>query len=154
MWHRMVLDEAHAIRNRKTLASQSVMQLSKSAQVKWALTGTIIQNGPDDCYSLLRFLRVQPVNDHPIFSASISKPIKQGDPTGLSLLRLILTGITMRRSNDILANSLPPRTTLLAKVPFSSVERGAYDNLFKSALVAVEALAASGDLLSQVSHHV
>ena len=48
MWHRMVLDEAHTIRNRKTRAAKSVMNLSRLAQIKWGLTGRAAGNSSSD----------------------------------------------------------------------------------------------------------
>ena len=55
---RIILDEAHVIRNPKAGVSQAVCRLRASR--RWVVTGTPVQNKELDMYSLLRFLRVTP----------------------------------------------------------------------------------------------
>jgi DNA repair protein RAD16 len=57
-WHRVVLDEAHRIKSRNTGTAKSAYALS--AEMKWCLTGTPLQNRVGDLCSLLRFMRVPP----------------------------------------------------------------------------------------------
>ena len=49
-WNRIIFDEAHHLRNVKTRAHQSALQLN--ADVRWLVTGTPIQNSESDLYSL------------------------------------------------------------------------------------------------------
>ncbi|OQD60065.1 hypothetical protein PENPOL_c029G07140 [Penicillium polonicum] len=60
-WHRIVLDEAHIIRNRMTRTSIAVRSLS--GNFKWALTGTPLHNSVDELYALFAFIDVP--NSHP-----------------------------------------------------------------------------------------
>lgn len=55
-WARIVLDEAHSIKNHKSLTALSICRLR--ARSRWALTGTPIQNDLLDMYSLLRLVHV------------------------------------------------------------------------------------------------
>lgn len=53
-WDRIILDEAHRIRNTKTVTGSSVLKLK--AYYKWALTATPIVNSFDDVIAYLKFI--------------------------------------------------------------------------------------------------
>jgi SNF2 family DNA or RNA helicase len=55
-WGRVVVDEAHVIRNPDTLAHKALASLK--AHAKWALTATPLQNGGADLLGLARFIGV------------------------------------------------------------------------------------------------
>eukprot|EP00793_Prasinoderma_coloniale_P006089 PRCOL_00004563-RA len=57
-WHRVILDEAHAIKDRSCNTAQSVFNLR--ATYRWALSGTPLQNRVGELYSIVRFLRADP----------------------------------------------------------------------------------------------
>ena len=60
-WRRVILDEAHQIRNYKSQTAEAVFQLS--ARSRWALTGTPVHNKELDMYAILKFLRCAPFDD-------------------------------------------------------------------------------------------
>lgn len=60
-WDRIILDEAHQIRNYKSITSEAVCSLS--GKRRWALTGTPVHNKELDMYALLKFLRCSPFDD-------------------------------------------------------------------------------------------
>lgn len=53
-WHRVVLDEAHNIKDRQTNVAKACFALN--AQYRWCLSGTPLQNRVGELYSLVRFL--------------------------------------------------------------------------------------------------
>jgi transcription termination factor 2 len=53
-WTRIFLDEAHEIRNRKSMRHKVINYLS--AETKWCMTGTPIWNSADDLHSLKVFI--------------------------------------------------------------------------------------------------
>lgn len=69
-WERVVLDEAHVIRNHKTKQSEACSALKGIR--KWALTGTPIQNKESDLYALLKFLKCSPFDDYAVYKQWLS----------------------------------------------------------------------------------
>lgn len=57
-FHRVVLDEAHNIKDRNAITSKAVYNLQTNRRL--CLTGTPLQNRIGEMYSLLRFLQVKP----------------------------------------------------------------------------------------------
>ncbi|KAJ5097591.1 DNA repair protein RAD16 [Penicillium angulare] len=57
-FHRLVLDEAHSIKQRTTGVAKACFALK--ATYKWCLSGTPVQNRIGEFFSLLRFLQVRP----------------------------------------------------------------------------------------------
>lgn len=70
-WHRIVLDEAHEIRNPKSLAFKAISRLR--GEYKWCLTGTPIQNNITDIQSLFKFLRYEPFCDQYVWNKEFKK---------------------------------------------------------------------------------
>ena len=57
-WFRIVLDEAHCIKDRRSNTSKAVFALQ--SHHKWALSGTPLQNRVAELYSQIRFLQSDP----------------------------------------------------------------------------------------------
>ncbi|PIN08299.1 Nucleotide excision repair protein RAD16 [Handroanthus impetiginosus] len=57
-WQRIILDEAHYIKDRRSNTTKAVLALQSS--YKWALSGTPLQNRVGELYSLVRFLQIVP----------------------------------------------------------------------------------------------
>ena len=57
-WNRIILDEAHFIKDRRCNTSKGVCSLQSS--YRWALSGTPLQNRVGEFYSLVRFLEIYP----------------------------------------------------------------------------------------------
>ena len=118
---RVVLDEAHMIREQSTRQSQAACKLS--AQRRWAVTGTPVQNRLDDLGALVKFLRVKPF-EKTGFAQYILAPFKSADPEILPKLRLLVDSITLRRLKDKI--SLPQNEDKVVMLGFSAEEGKLY----------------------------
>ncbi|KAJ5773070.1 hypothetical protein N7457_007966 [Penicillium paradoxum] len=100
-WYRIILDEAHTIKNRNAKATQSAYALD--AQYRWCLTGTPLQNNLDELQSLIKFLRVKPYDDLAAWRDQITRPLNNGRG-GLAIQRLqvYLKAFMKRRTKDVL----------------------------------------------------
>ncbi|TVU38959.1 hypothetical protein EJB05_12356, partial [Eragrostis curvula] len=61
-WERIILDEAHFIKDRRCNTARAVFALE--SEYKWALSGTPLQNRVGELYSLIRFLQIFPYSNY------------------------------------------------------------------------------------------
>ena len=121
-WFRIVLDEAHQIRNASTHISKACCALS--AQRRWALTGTPVQNRLDDLGALIKFLRIKPFDDISAWTHHIIAPFKHANADVLQHLRLLVGSITLRRMKDKVG--LTERVEHINRLTFADDEMAIY----------------------------
>lgn len=149
-WFRIVLDEAHTIREARAIQSQATYSLD--AQRRWCLTGTPIQNRLDDLGSLTRFLRLYPYDQPGLFNQYIRAPAQAGDPAFLKALRVFVDSFTLRRLRDRI--DLPERKDYVDHLKFSTEEKRLHDFFREIAHVQIQQLTRRKDKNSGVQHHV
>ncbi|KAI0399412.1 SNF2 family N-terminal domain-containing protein [Xylaria palmicola] len=132
-WLRVVLDEAHHIRNRSSQTFQSACALI--SKYRWCLTGTPIHNSLDDYGALLSFIRVFPFRQKSNFTSWIVKPIEEKHPLGIGRLQELIRATCLRRvkaqvlsSNEI---RLPPRSERVHEVNLHQEDQELYDAIKK-----------------------
>ncbi|KAF4337212.1 Helicase C-terminal [Fusarium beomiforme] len=132
-WARVVLDEAHHIRERSTQTFKAAAALRTSR--RWCLTGTPIQNRLDDYGSLLSFIGVPPFTGKSTFDYWIGKPVTGGRPEGLARLRRLVSATCLRRTKDSVrqALSLPARIIRECSVQMDREDRELYEFFKRSA---------------------
>ncbi|EPQ67026.1 Bgt-5364 [Blumeria graminis f. sp. tritici] len=135
-WFRVMLDEAHMIREQSTQQFKAICRLA--ANRRWAITGTPVQNRLEDLGALMSFLRIKPFDEKGGFAQHIMAPFKMCDPEILPKLRLLVDSITLRRLKDRI--DLPPRHDHLVKLEFSEEERPVYDIFAKNAKDRIKAM--------------
>lgn len=100
-WFRVILDEAHSIKNRNTKAAKACCALR--SEYRWCLTGTPMQNNLDELQSLIHFLRIAPYDNLAEWRAQIDAPMKQGKGhIAIQRLHSILRCFMKRRTKEVL----------------------------------------------------
>lgn len=105
----VVLDEAQRIKNRSSTTSQVVRCIPRSRS--WALTGTPVENSPDDLVGIFEFLS-------PGFLNSAMTPRRMGQAAGDHILR--------RTKLEVLTD-LPPKLYRDAELELTPQQQIAYD---------------------------
>ncbi|KFA52196.1 hypothetical protein S40293_00600 [Stachybotrys chartarum IBT 40293] len=131
-WYRLILDEAHFVRNSATDQFKAVSNIS--ASIRWCMTGTPFQNSLNDLATLVRFLRVPLLDNPSTFSRYITGTKKTVG--GLSNpdyrnLKLLLGSVYLgRRISSIFPNL--GVNYVECRPSLSLSERQAYDELATS----------------------
>ncbi|KAG2749716.1 hypothetical protein P692DRAFT_20833145 [Suillus brevipes Sb2] len=155
-WFRIVLDEAHNIKNRNTKAAIACCELE--GKFRWCLTGTPMQNTVDELFSLLKFLRVRPLNDWQNFNEQVAQPIKAGRPVrALKRLHVVLQSIMLRRTKDFVLNgkpiiTLPARHLTVVQCKFDSDEQAFYSTLSQRMTNELDKLVQANEASKNYTH--
>ncbi|KAI9829539.1 MAG: DNA helicase rad5 [Phylliscum demangeonii] len=149
---RVILDEAHHIKNRQSKTAKACYELS--AQHRWVLTGTPIVNRLEDLFSLVRFLKVEPWSNFSYWKTFITVPFESKDYVrALEVVQSVLEPLVLRRTKEMKTADgqplvpLPPKTVLIEEVELSKAEREVYDHIYTMAKRTFAANAAAGTLL-------
>ncbi|KAJ8509434.1 hypothetical protein ONZ45_g8403 [Pleurotus djamor] len=133
-WFRVVLDEAHSIKETSTVGSRASCDLY--ADRRLCLTGTPVQNKLDDVFALIKFLRLSPFDDKNIWTQMIGGPVKVNQPAGITRLQTLMRFITLRRTKESRTAdgkqilTLPPRHDSKRILKFGEKEQAIYDRFF------------------------
>lgn len=131
IFHRIILDEAHNIKNRNSQASKAVDRLR--ATYRLCMTGTPLMNRLDELYPLIRFLRVEPYREWDHFRRSLTA-IKGGETRAMKQLHVLLGRILLRRTEKTIVDgkpilSLPELTVHTVEVVFDKDQLEYYQSL-------------------------
>jgi hypothetical protein len=125
-WHRLVLDEAQAIKNPGNATAQQLRRIP--ARTRIALTGTPIENGLGDLWAILDFTNPGLVGSRPSFVASLSATgdsSRQGAEQALRTLNGILV-FRRTKSEPVVAAELPERIDQLDHCTMTPEQIGLY----------------------------
>ncbi|GAB1316916.1 alpha-1,6-mannosyltransferase [Madurella fahalii] len=144
-WKRVILDEAHYIRNSESQMARAICSLDSVA--RWAVTGTPIQNRLADLATLLKFLGVYPYSEKRAFDTDIANLWKSGkDEDAVRRLKRLSGCLLLRRPKETV--QLPARRDLQCLVEFTPAERASYEDIRTQALEKIdEALLQAGDCI-------
>ncbi|KAA3454192.1 DNA/RNA helicase protein [Gossypium australe] len=148
-WWRVILDEAHVIKNANAQQSKAVTNLK--ATCRWVVTGTPIQNGSFDLFSLMAFLRFEPFSIKSYWRSLVQRPLAQGNKNGLSRLQVLMASISLRRIKGNNLVGLPPKTLQTCYVELSVEERELYDQIEGKAKNVIQEFIANDSLVRNYS---
>jgi superfamily II DNA or RNA helicase len=118
-WSVVVLDEAQKIKNRDTDLARVCKRLPRERS--WALTGTPLENRPEDVVSILEFVT--------------GDRRETPRPTAPLALRAALSQLQLRRRKDEVLKDLPPKIITDLVLPLTPSQRRAYERAEQEGLV-------------------
>jgi superfamily II DNA or RNA helicase len=127
-FHLVILDEAQAIKNPRSLAARTVRQLS--ARHRLCLSGTPVENNLEELWSLFDFLMPGFLGDAERFRSFFRIPIERsGNQARLEALRDAVSPFILRRMKESVAKDLPPKTEIVRPVELPDDQRQLYESI-------------------------
>lgn len=127
-FHLVVLDEAQAIKNARSLARRALERVS--AEHRLCLTGTPVENHLGELWSIFDWLAPGLLGNELSFRRFYRMPIeRRGDAERLAALREQVAPYVLRRLKRDVAKELPPKTELQVPVEARGKQRELYEAL-------------------------
>ena len=123
----VVLDEAQRIKNRDSCTSETARSVPRKRS--WALTGTPIENRPEEMHTLFEYMTVIP---------------KGGTPD-LRQMQRLSRDYVLRRTKDLVMKDLPPRIDREEYLELTPAQKSAYSDAEQNGIVHLNEL---GDQIS------
>jgi superfamily II DNA or RNA helicase len=149
-WNCIILDEAQAIKNAGTMQTKRAKTLK--SKVRFALTGTPVENRLGDLWSLFDFLSPGLLGSGKEFTNFVKK-LSSAQTINYAPLRNLVKPYILRRmkTDKSIINDLPEKTELKAFCQLSKAQASLYANLVKemqNAINSAEGVKRKGLILS------
>ena len=163
-WERVIVDEAHQIKNPGTAVSKSCCSIK--ATKRWAVTGTPIQNSLQDVYGLMKFLKHEPWCSKCFWQRAITTTLLTTSSTAsegtasspqdnsmaitMDRVRRLLHPLILRRTKETIGAdgkpilTLPPIDAGIVSVHLTEPEREFYTALLDKSQNVFEGLLKAG----------
>jgi superfamily II DNA or RNA helicase len=154
-WHRVVLDEAQAIKNPASEAGRELRRIP--ARSRLALTGTPIENGLGDLWSILDYTNPGLVGPRPAFVQQLSTTRNGAAAPGEAALRALNGLLVFRRTKaePEIAAELPDKIDELDHCGMTAEQIGLYqavlDNLLGVNIDTEDRRARTGHVLAAIT---
>ncbi len=124
-FHACIIDEAQAIKNHNTQKYKAVCKVK--SEVRFALTGTPIENRLSELWSVFSFLMPGYLYPYAIFREEFERPIvQQQDANIIQRLNHITSPFILRRMKIDVLKELPPKIENLYHVFFTQEQKKLY----------------------------
>lgn len=122
----VILDESQAIKNAATSRFKSAISLKSTNRL--AMTGTPIENNTFELYAQMHFTNPGFLGSAQSFKQTYSTPIdKYGDKEAAGELQKLTNPFILRRTKEIVAKELPPKTEDVIYCEMAPDQRKIYD---------------------------
>ncbi len=126
--HLLVLDEAQAIKNRKTQVAQITKRLSSKHRL--CLSGTPVENHLGELWSIFDFLMPGFLGSEKQFQQHYQWPIeKQQDQAKLKQLQARLAPFVLRRTKTEVAQELPEKNEIIKYIDLHDEQATVYESI-------------------------
>ena len=139
----VVVDEASMMRNPDTDHAKAIAKLNSGKRL--ALTGTPIENGVRDLWSIFRFIQPGWLGSKEHFREFYEQALQAGDPSAISRLRFKISPFLLRRTKEQVAPELPSRIFIDEFCELSDDQRTVYRELLTEGRKRIEALGDAGN---------
>ncbi len=136
-WHRIILDEAQAIKNPASQVARAARRLR--ARHRHALSGTPLENRLEELWSILEFVNPGLLGSRQRFEEE-HRDAGAGEDRAMRRLRIRVAPFILRRLKREVAGDLPPRIERTVRATLSTGERELYHTLLNAGRSQVHAL--------------
>lgn len=133
---RIVLDEAHYIRNWNRKIFKSVLQIQ--SELKWVVTATPIFNKVDDLYAYFRFLQLESVDSRREWQSLIHSA--SGIVTYRHINDIVKKHSLRMEKSNVLKEELKPKHEFDVEVSLNDFELNFYETLWEYSMQRMQAL--------------
>lgn len=123
----VLLDEAQSAKNASSQNARAVRKLK--SQRRLALTGTPIENRPDELWSVFDFLAPGFLGSLRQFRKRYARSIERGESDAKELLRARVRPLVLRRLKSEVAQDLPPKMESVVRCDMLPAQRALYDHV-------------------------
>ncbi len=130
-WAALVLDEAQFVKNPQSQTHRAAVDLR--APVKFAITGTPLENGLTDLWALFHIVAPGLLSSWSRFGDDFVKPLASPDLRGAARVELTarlrrrIRPLMLRRTKESVAADLPPKQEQVVRVTLDPAHRALYE---------------------------
>ena len=123
----VILDEAQSAKNAASHNAHAIRMLKSERRL--ALSGTPIENRPEELWSVFDFLAPGFLGSLRLFRKRYALPIGRGETEPLNLLRLRMQPLLLRRLKTEVAKELPDKIESIVRCEMDTEQRVLYDHV-------------------------
>jgi len=138
-WHRVVLDEAQAVKNSLSQAAKAARRIEAGHRI--ALTGTPVENRLAELWSIMDFLNPGMLGSPELFRTRYSIPVERhGDTQTAERLRTITRPYVLRRlkTDPTVIDDLPDKIEIKQRCRLTTEQASLYQSVVDDMLEKIE----------------